>query len=121
MMIRHKSEIDNLNSKYKRRETKYRNLGCEILQGKDALKAIRNSFSYSMIAIDTDEIYSIEYSGSAYYCSDLDIADFYTVRSLIDGQITKEVLWWFMLPDISKYKWAIKKYHTGIRLYHPDY
>jgi hypothetical protein len=108
-------------AKYKRRETKYRNLGCEILYGADALEAIKRSYSYSMVAIDTDEIYSIEYSGSGYYCSDLDDTEFYTVRRFVDNQIKKESMWWFLLPNISNYKWAIKKYHTGIHLYHPDY
>ena len=116
-----KKEDKEISSKYKRRETKYRNLGCRILQGNDALKEIQNSFSCSMIAINTDEIYSIEYSGSTYFNSDLDIQDFYTIRSIVNNQIHREVLWSFMLPCISKYKWAIKKYHTGIRLDHPDY
>ena len=116
-----KKEEKEISSKYKRRETKFKNLGCRILQGNDAFKAIQNSFSCSMIAINTDEIYSIEYSGSAYFNSDLDIQDFYTIRSIVNNQIRREVLWSFMLPDISKYKWAIKNYHTGIRLDHPDY
>ena len=116
-----KKEEKEISSKYKRRETKYRNLGCRILQGNDAFNEIQNSFSWSMIAINTDEIYSIEYSGSTYFNSDLDIQDFYTIRSIVNNQIRREVLWSFMLPDISKYKWAIKNYHTGIRLDHPDY
>jgi len=112
-------ELKKLNKKYKAREKKYRNLGCEILKGFDALKAINGSFSYSMFAVDTDEIYCVEYSGSTYFCSDLDVQDFYTVRKYNDNQMTKEVLWSFMLP-IGQYMWAIKKYHTGIRLDHPD-
>ena len=107
--------------KYKRRKTKYMNLGCKILNGYDALKSIKESFTHSMIAINTDKIYSIEYSGSAYYCSDLDDADYYTVRKIVDGKIKKEVLWFFLLPDIYDYEWAIKEYHTGIYCEQPDY
>lgn len=116
-----KIKKQNIESKYKRRKTKYKKLGCEILNGHDALKSISQSFTHSMIALNTDEIYSIEYSGSAHYCSDLDDADYYTVRKIIDGKIKKEVLWWFMLPNVFEYEWAIKEYHTGIYFEQPDY
>lgn len=115
-------EQKKLESKYKRRRTKYENLGCKILNGYDALKAIKESFTHSMVAINTDEIYSIEYSGSAYYCSDLDDdADYYTLRKIVNGKIEKEVLWFFLLPNIFDYEWAIKEYHTGIYSDQPDY
>lgn len=102
-----------IEEKYKIREKEYKKLGCKILSGKNALKAIHESFEYSMFAINTDEYYSVEFSGWYRFCSDLEDAPHYTVRKKIKGRIQEEDYWEVILPeDIFKYKWAIKKYHS---------
>lgn len=107
-----------LDIKYKKRETKYRNQGCQILNGRQALDVIRENHEYSMIALDTDDWYSIEFNYNGYYCSDLPEVDHFTVRTIIGDKIKREVCWEALLNSrIYNCKWAIKKYHSGF-FYH---
>jgi hypothetical protein len=100
--------------KIKQRRTKYKNMGCKILKGYDALTEIDKSYTHSMIAINTDDIYSIEFNREEYYASDYQDASIFTVRKFENGKLVKKAYWWFLLFDlIHDYEWAIKQYHSN--------
>ena len=107
-----KTEQKKLIAKYKRRETKYKKTGCKILPGLEAFHAIRRNCNFSMLAIDTDDFYSIEYNQTQ-YLSDYD-EDYYTITKIVDGKMRKEVVMdTFFFCDVIKFNWAIVKCHSG--------
>ena len=104
---------NKIEKKVKQRRTKYKNMGCKILKGSDAITEIDKSYTHSMIAIDTDDIYSIEFNREQYYASDYPDESIFTVRKFENGKLVKKAYWWFLLQDlIHRHEWAIKEYHS---------
>lgn len=116
--LRYQETQKKLNLKYKKRETKYRKLGCEILNGSEALHRIQESDCYSMIALNTDLWYSIEYNFMGEHHLEFFEQHYFTVRRIINGIIVKDTILAKQLDDrIAEYNWAIKKYHSGFEGY----
>jgi hypothetical protein len=106
-----------IRSNFKRRETNYRARGYEILSGRDALKAIENSKTHSLVAIDTVEWTALEFNSITWDYNGERI-DFYTLRKLIHGKVYNELRSStdiFFMEDMCDTKWAVRDYHTGIR------
>lgn len=107
-----KNEQKKLIAKYKRRETKYKKTGCKILLGLEAFNTISRNHNFSLIAIDTDDFYSIEYNMTQYLSEHNE--DYYTVTKILNGKMHKEVMMdTLFFCDILKFKWAIVEYHSG--------
>ena len=94
----------------------YKNQGCEIMIASRAFDAIKKNKEYSLIAIEENEIYSIEYNRTEIYTfkegQNIE-EDYYTIRKKHKNKLFRRVVssdWFYGVPFCQ---WALKKYHSG--------
>jgi len=93
----------------------YKKQGCKIMIGNEAFDAIKKNKEYSLIAIEENEIYSVEYNRTqsctlktGQYIEE----DYYTIRKKHNNTLLRSVEASSRLR-LPFCQWAVKKYHSG--------
>lgn len=101
----------------------YQKQGCQILLNRRAFNAISKNKEYSLIAIEENEIYSIEFNRTQSYTVKKDMfhlkageiieIDYYTIRKKYKYKLFRSVISESELYNLPSCQWALQKYHSG--------
>lgn len=94
----------------------YKKQGCQIMLGQQAFDAIKKNKEYSLIAIEENEIYSIEYNHTASFtlrAGQYVEKDYYTIRTKHKNKLFRKVVENYWFDNAPFCQWVLKKYHSG--------
>lgn len=95
----------------------YKSQGCKIMLADRAIDAIKKNKEYSLIAIEENKIYSLEFNHTETVTLKtgevIEIGDYYTIRKKYKNKLFRSVLKNSDIWDLPFCQWAVKKYHSG--------